>query len=135
MRIAYVDTSCLLAIAFDEPGARKLATRLAAFDRLVSVNLLEAEYRSALAREGVEGGESLLSWVGWYLPDRPLSGEMREALDQGHLRGADLFHLGAALALRSELPDLAFLTLDDRQQAVSRGLGFPALGDDRPSRR
>ena len=52
--VAYVDTSCLVAIAFGEAGSRKLATRLRSFDRLMSSNVLEAELRSALAREEVE---------------------------------------------------------------------------------
>lgn len=49
MKLAYVDTSCLVAIAVAEPGARKVAGRLGRLDRLFSSNLLEAELRSALA--------------------------------------------------------------------------------------
>ena len=45
MSVAYVDTSVLTAIAFDEPGAAALAGRLDEFTRLVSSNLLEAELR------------------------------------------------------------------------------------------
>ncbi len=45
MRFAYVDTSCLVAIAFDEPGADKVAARLRRFERLFASNLLEAELR------------------------------------------------------------------------------------------
>jgi predicted nucleic acid-binding protein len=125
VRIAYVDTSCLVAVAFGEPGGRRMASTLEGFDRLVSSDLLEAEFRSALTREGVEGGETLLSWLAWYLPDRPLSEEFRRILDLGYLRGADLFHLGAALRLKAELPDLVFLSLDDRQSELARSLGFP----------
>ena len=51
MRIAYVDTSVLTAIAFDEPGAVAHAQRLDEFPRLISSNLLEAELRAAFARE------------------------------------------------------------------------------------
>ena len=125
MRLAYLDTSCLVALAFDEPGAGELVERLAAFERLISSNLLEAEYRAALARERVSGGESLLSWVTWLHPDRPLTAELQEALGFGNLRGGDLWHLGCALFLRRELPDLAFLTLDQRQGEVAHALGFP----------
>ena len=53
MRLAYVDTSCLVAIAFAEAGATKVAGRLERMDRLFASNLLEAELRSALAREGL----------------------------------------------------------------------------------
>lgn len=55
MKLAYVDTSCLLAIAFAETGSRPLASRLGRFDRLFSSNLLEAKLRAALLREGVRG--------------------------------------------------------------------------------
>jgi len=53
VRLAYVDTSCLVAIAFEEPGADAVAARLLRFDRRFSSNLLEAELRSTLLREGL----------------------------------------------------------------------------------
>jgi hypothetical protein len=127
MTLAYLDTSCLVAVAFQEPGSEGLAERLAGFDRLIASNLLEAEFRSALAREGVSEGEALLSWVTWLHPDRPLAEELGRALAFGYLRGADLWHLGCALFLRRELPDLRFLTLDQRQGEVARALGFAGL--------
>jgi hypothetical protein len=125
--LAYLDTSCLVALAFDEPEAGELVERLPTFKRLISSNLLEAEYRAALERERVSGGESLLTWVTWLQPDRPLTAELRRALSFGYLRGADLWHLGCALFLRAELPGLAFLTLDQRQGDVARALGFEGL--------
>jgi hypothetical protein len=128
--VAYLDTSCLVAVAFDEPEARKLAGQLTSFDRLFSSNLLEAEFLSSLAREKVGGGEALLSWVTWLCPDRPLSGELREVLGVGELRGADLWHLGCALLLRKDLPTLSFLTLDQRQGEVARTLGFAGLSEE-----
>ena len=125
MKLAYVDSSCVVAIAFGEPGAEELGERLGAFHRLVSSNLLEAEVRSALSREGVgDACEPLLSWIGWVYPDRPLSGEYREVLAEGHARGADLWHLACALFLRRRLGELAFLTLDARQRELARALGF-----------
>jgi uncharacterized protein with PIN domain len=53
LRVAYVDSSCLVAVAFGEPGADRLSKELDGFDLLLSSNLLEAELRSALAREQV----------------------------------------------------------------------------------
>ncbi len=127
MKLAYVDTSCLVAIAFGEPGAGKLAGRLRRFDRLFSSNLLEAELRSTLAREGVrdEVG-SLLSWITWVYPNRPLTGEFDRVLAAGYLRGADLWHLATALFLASGGKGLAFLTLDGQQKALAVHLGFAA---------
>lgn len=127
MTFAYVDSSCLVALAFGEPGARKVAARLRRFDRLFSSNLLEAELRSALVREGVDGHiEDLLSWLTWVYPDRPLTPEYARITAAGYLRGADLWHLANALFLAPDAADLSFLTLDGRQGDVARRLGFSA---------
>lgn len=125
MKAAYVDTSCLVAIAFGEKGAVSLGRRLEGFDELFSSNLLEAEFRASLVREDVDDVTELLSWFTWVLPDRPLSREVGEALAAGYLRGADLWHVGCALFLADGKPsDLHFLTLDDRQCDVAARLGF-----------
>ena len=125
MKIAYVDTSCFVAVAFAEPGVGQLTKRLNRFGRLVSSNLLEAELRSALAREQVEADcAPLLSWIAWVFPDRPLSQEFREVLDHGHARGADLWHLACAQFLKKRLGKLSFLTLDRQQRDLAKSLGF-----------
>jgi hypothetical protein len=125
MNVAYVDTSCLVAIAFGEPKASVLARRLEGFDELVSSNLLGAELWSSFAREEVEPEAQLLSWISWILPDRPLSHETGQALAVGYLRGADLWHVACALYLAETPSEISFITLDDRQRAVAEGLGFP----------
>ena len=124
MKLAYVDTSCLVAIAFAEDGHEALATELVGFDRLFAANLAEAELRSAFERERVEVPEGLLSVLTWVFPNRALTDEYREVLEHGYLRGADLFHLGCALYLRAELEDLAFVSVDHRQRQVARSLGM-----------
>jgi predicted nucleic acid-binding protein len=125
MTFAYMDSSCLVAIAFDEPGARKLAGRLRRFERLFSSNLLEAELRSALSREGVDGhAEDLLSWLTWVYPNRPLTPEYARITAAGYRKGADLWHLATALFLAPDPKDLSFLTLDARQAEIARKLGF-----------
>ena len=126
MRLAYIDTSCLVAIAFGEAGATKVAGRLERMDRLFASNLLEAELRSALAREKLSADPAgLLSSVTWVYPNRPLSGEFERVMVEGDVKGADLWHLACALFLAPEPTDLAFLTLDKRQEEVARRLGFP----------
>ncbi len=125
MRLAYLDTSCLVAIAFDEPGSRRLAARLKRFDRLFSSNLLEAELRSALIREKVESrGEALLFNIAWIFPNRPLTLEFDRLAAVGYIKGADMWHLANALFLAPDGRDLAFLTLDRRQSEVATTLGF-----------
>jgi hypothetical protein len=107
--LAYVNTSCLVAIAFASGAAGRLADRLSGFDRLLSSNLLEAELRSALAREGVQDGAGpLLSGMTWVHPDRPLTPEFDRVLAPGypHPHG------------------VAFLSLDRRQREVAARLGF-----------
>ena len=125
MRLGYIDSSCLVAIAFGEAGAARVARRLERLDRLFASNLLEAELRSALAREEVSADPAgLLSGITWVYPNRPLSGEFGRILVEGYVKGADLWHLACALFLAPEPKDLAFLTLDTRQEEIARKLGF-----------
>lgn len=125
MRLAYVDTSSMLAVAFGEPEGKAVARRMGEFDRLVSSNLLEAEFRAALVRENVEGsGDPLLAWLTWIHPGRQLTPEYQRVLACGYVRGADLWHLACALFLRERLDSLAFVTLDARQLEVAKQLGM-----------
>ena len=126
MNVAYVDTSCLVAIAFGERGATALARRLAAFDTLVASNLLEAELHAAFHREGADGAERWLDAISWISPDRPLSPEIAAVLASGYAGGADCWHLAAALYLSPEPSDIHFVTMDVRQGAVAKALGFAA---------
>lgn len=121
---AYVDTSCLVAILFDEPGGKAAATRLGRFDELFASNLLEAELMSVCARERAEFPSALTNSISWILPDRPLTAEISTVLAARYVRGADLWHLASALYLAEDASALAFMTLDDRQKDVARTLGF-----------
>ncbi len=128
MNLAYADTSCLVAIAFDEPGGRRLARRLERYDRLFASNLLEAEFRSALLREKVDvRADALLSWITWVYPNRTLTQEFKRISTAGYLKGADMWHLAHALFLAPAGKGLDFLTLDQRQREVSAMLGFDGM--------
>ena len=124
MSVAYVDTSVLTAIVFDEPGAAAYAQRLDEFARLISSNLLEAELRAAFARENQLFHESVVAGVEWILPDRTLALEFATVLEAGYLRGADLWHVATALYVSPQSRNLSFATLDARQSAVAAALGF-----------
>jgi len=129
VRSAYIDSSCVVALAFGEPGAERLGEVLRSFEALYSSPLLEAELRSALARERVvEDPARLLQPIGWVHVDRPLTAELRRALAAGYLRGADLWHVACALLLSPEPDDLSFLTLDRQQRATAAELGFRTDG-------
>ncbi len=124
MSVAYIDTSVVVALAFDEEGAESLATRLTGFSRLVSSNLLEAELRAACRRERQPVPVHLLARISWILTHRPLSPEMETALEAGSLRGADLWHVASALYAAPEPGAIVFLTLDRQQARVAVALGF-----------
>ena len=124
MSTAYVDTSVLTAMAFDEPGAEAHARRLEEFSDLFSSNLLEAELRAAFARENLVFRESAIAGIEWVLPDRPLAPEFAAVLKAGYLRGADLWHVATALYVSPRPGSLSFATLDARQSAVAEALGF-----------
>ncbi len=124
MSPAYVDSSCFVAIAFEEPGYPDLVASLENYDELFSSALLEAELRSALTREGVASDAQMLHTVSWVLPRRPLSPEITRVLAAGYLRGADLWHLACALFLAKTPRDLDFVTVDRQQRKVARSLGF-----------
>lgn len=121
---AYVDSSCVVAIAFGEPGATALARRLRSYDELVASDLLQAELHSAFAREGVPPPPALTAALSWIIPDRPLRPEIEKVLAAGYVRGADCWHLATALYVAADPAALSFLTLGAQQGEVARALGF-----------
>ena len=124
MNAAYVDTSCLVAIAFAEPGYKAVASRLDRFDQLFASNLLEAELRAAFRLEKVRADDTLFGSLSWVFPDRALTAEIETVLNAGHVRGADAWHLACALYLSPDPRELAFLTMDRPQAKVADALGF-----------
>ena len=124
MSDAYVDTSAVLSVAFNEPGWETIASRMSDFSYLASSNLLEAEVRSAFARERRTFDPGILSNIEWVHYDRSLSPEMTQALNAGYLRGADLWHMATALYIADTPSELTFLTLDLPQRNIAANLGF-----------
>jgi predicted nucleic acid-binding protein len=125
LRAAYVDSSCVLAVLFEESGFQGLRSKLESFDDLFSSNLLEAEVRAAVKREDLAARpDEILAWISWVHPDRPLTPEFHEVMKTGYLRGADLWHVASALFLRKTAGALEFLSLDRRQLEISAKLGL-----------
>lgn len=124
MKVGYVDTSCLVALALGEPAGAKLQRRLSGFDALHASNLLEAELNSVMLRERSASTPALFKGISWVTPDRPLHVEIDRVLTAGYVRGADCWHLASALYLADEPGNISFLTLDARQLTVARKLGF-----------
>ena len=129
LKTAYVDSSCLVAVALGEPGSHEILGRLSRYERLYSSPLLEAELRSSLARAGDAGRvKNILTWFLWVFPYRCLTQEIDLVLDAGYLKGSDLWHLSCALFLRPRIEmSLSFLTTDRRQGDIARALGFRVL--------
>ena len=124
MTTAYVDTSAMVAIAFQEPGSVQFARSLAGCTRWISSNLLEAEIGATFVRENQYLDISTLSGIDWILPDRSLNPEIAAALRFGHVQGAPLWHIATALYVAPRPRDILFITADHRQRAVAEVLGF-----------
>jgi predicted nucleic acid-binding protein len=122
-RRAYVDASCLVALVLNEPNAAQVRDRLAAFETLLAHPLVEAEVRSAAAREKLALDLEELDNLTW-MPVARVGTELARVLAAGYLRGADAFHLACALYASPVPSDLTFLTLDTKQRAVAKSLGF-----------
>ena len=120
----FVDSSVIIAIAFNEPGASAAQRRLRAGNRVRATPLLEAEVLAACAREGRAVDDQLLGAIEWVQPDRSLGAEIARVLEAGYVRGADCWHLATALYGAPDPRGVVFLTLDTRQRAVAKAVGF-----------
>jgi predicted nucleic acid-binding protein len=137
----YWDASALVSTVIEDAHSGVVRRVAAARDaqHLVS-SLAAAEVQAVLGRLVREGHlsaelarevQARLRGGPWrrtsVQPDEARLGEL--AL-RHPLRGADLWHLGAALALRELLPGLALLTFDERLRAAAEaeGLSVPNVG-------
>lgn len=101
---------------------------LSRFDRLYSSTLLEADLRSAVAREGKpETVKNVVAWLNWVYPRRRLNPQFDQVLKVGSPKGADLWHLACALVVKAKAPEAFFVTLDRQQGDIARLLGFRTL--------
>jgi predicted nucleic acid-binding protein len=125
MKFAYIDTSYLIAIVFNERNSSRLRLKLLKFDRIFSSNLLEAEFLSTLKRESIgnEIAREILEPISWVFPNRTLTEEFNQILPIVYLKGTDLWHLSCALYLGSP-QNFTFLTLDLKQKQAAKKLGF-----------
>lgn len=122
MNVAFVDTSCLVAIAFGESGSKAVQRRLKTFDILLASSLLEAELMAACVRESVPTPE--MASLSWVTPNRRLTAELSRVLETGYVRGADAWHLATALFVAPNPSELVFVSLDLAQSKVAKLLGF-----------
>ena len=126
MKAAYIDTSLLIGLKFEESSSALIRT-VQKYD-LFSSELLIAEVLAFGKRESIP--ESLL-WdavkgLSWIIPEDTLTEQLARVIGPGYARGADLWHLACACYLSPNPQDLAFLTLDERQRSLASHLGFHA---------
>lgn len=122
MNVAFVDSSCLVAIAFGESGFKAVQRRLKTFDILLASSLLEAELMAACIRERVQTPE--MASLSWVTPNRRLTAELSRVLETGYVRGADAWHLATALYVAPNPGELVFVSLDLAQSKVAKLVGF-----------
>lgn len=128
MKTAFVDTSVFSRIALREAGHEEVEALLKEFHELKASTLLDAELRSVCKRAKLDPASVLgFQDVRWVAPPFALTYQIGRALEEGYLRGADLWHVACALYHRLEVPDLAFVTVDERQADIARALGFVVL--------
>ena len=129
MSVAYVDTSVVVSIMFEENDFMGAWQLLKKSDTLVSDRLLISELYSVLRCEEVEFKKaSALIDSFSYLEHIDLRDQLEEVLESGSIRGADCHHLAAALWTAGKHPSqLVFLTFDQKQseRAVSLGMQCP----------
>jgi len=115
MKRGYIDTSVLVALHFGQSEARRAARFLRALDVSFSVNLIVPELLATLNREGrpLHEADRLLARIALYSPTESLRPQCEAALAAGPLRGADLWHVAAALAIAGG-PGLQVLPLENR---------------------
>ena len=130
MKTAFLDTSVIASLLFEEAGSTELFGIFSGLESVYASELLEAEIRSAAAREGVDPQivDTALLKLKWIYPDRNLTQELKQVISTGvYLRGADLWHLACALYLAGDPPVIPFMTLDKAQARAAIRLGFNVL--------
>jgi len=122
---AYLDASALVKLGVLEPETSALEhdvlNRDALFSSVVGAVELTRALRRAGQRAGLAQAEAVLASV--FLSDfTPAIRVQAGRLDPPSLRTLDAVHLATAASLA--LPDLDFITYDDRQAAAARDLGL-----------
>ena len=125
---AYLDASALVKLAVHEPETVALEHDVLNRDALFTSEIGAIELHRALGRTGQlsthEQAEAVLEAV--FLADlTPAIRSQAGRLTPSSLRTLDAIHVSTAASL--SLPDMDFITYDDRQAAAARALGLRVL--------
>lgn len=125
MKIGYIDTSVLVAMAFDDAGGAFIARSVKGFDRLYSSNLLEAEFLSAAKKENrLNDATAFIKPIRFVYPDANLTQYHQQVLVEDNIEGSALHHLSCALYLFQTPSEVFFLSLHPTQATLAAKLGF-----------
>ncbi len=132
--VTYWDTSAILSVLFRDvhsDRAFRIAAR-AGIHLMSSLAWTEAhavigriEREARISNAGARDARSQLSGGVWrriYI--EPDWGRAEQLAQAWPLRGADLWHLSAALELREALPELTFISYDSRLREAALGEGL-----------
>ena len=125
MPFAYLDASALVKLAVYEPETSALEHDVLERDALFTSEIGAIELHRALGRTGQlsthEQADAVLDAV--FLADlTPAIRSQAGRLTPWSLRTLDAIHVATAASL--SLPDMDFITYDDRQAAAARALGL-----------
>ncbi len=123
LSIAYVDTSCLVAILLAEPGSRALRARPLRLDLVFQPPRSRAPSAVFSARVSRSSAKSSFTTCAGSSRIARWARRSRRVFASGQLRGADAWHLGLR-ALLSPDAEITFLSLDAKQREVAAQLGF-----------
>jgi predicted nucleic acid-binding protein len=125
---AYLDASALVKLAVHEPESAALEAAVRQRDALITSTVGAIELQRALARTRKAGAIEQASAVldAMFLADVTAAVRSRAGrLEPASLRTLDAIHVATALSL--VLPDLEFVTYDDRQAAAARACGLSVV--------
>ncbi len=132
-RSAYLDASALVKLVVSEPETTALERAILDRDALFTSEVGAVELRRAIGRTGhpaaADQAEAVLDAV--FLADlTPAIGAQAGRLQPPSLRTLEAIHVATAASLA--LPDLDFITYDERQAAAARAHGLRVLQPGRP---
>lgn len=123
MSVLYVDSSALVRLAVDEPGAEAVAALVGEAAEIVISVVALVEVRRALAR--VAPGydpDDLLDQCTVIELQADVIGRAG-IVEPASLRSLDAIHVASALSVVEDLD--AFVTCDQRQASAARAAGLP----------
>jgi uncharacterized protein len=124
-RVAYIDSSALLKMAFQEPENSAVEADLAQRDGLVASTLVALECRRAARRHSnrraAQAVEEMLEAV-WLVEITPAILDRAASVNPPLVRSLDAIHVATALSIAE--PGLEIITYDGRMAAAALASGL-----------